>query len=224
MQMSKGARQVMLRLTQQYVAAGFPNHKVWNFSPDVNDTAFSEMRALGLVQQIATGGSPFRLTDMGQRWVMDNRDAASNERGETTNMYNLIVTAANGAWDKANYILEASRYLEHTDDDLRTRLEALDAETIEQLKNLPTLFAYESQVDAPARVGWLADIQQRQNEIRITPRFDAAVAPIAPEVLEARKWELQISDWEMSRTHWAVKPAANLTLFRRPRVRRSWSP
>jgi hypothetical protein len=205
MQMSEGARQLMLWLTQQYVAAGFPNHKVWNFSPAANDTVFPELRALGLVQQMGTRGSPFRLTDAGQRWVMENRDARIDEPGETASMYNLIVTAAAEAWDKANYVLDSSRYLEHTDDDLRSRLKALDAKTIEQLQKLPTLFAYESQVDAPARVGWVADLQQRQGEIRITPRFDANFAPVAPEMLEARKWELQINDWEMSRTHWAVK-------------------
>jgi hypothetical protein len=204
MQMSDGARQLMLWLTQQYVAADFPNHRVWNFSPSPNDTTFPELRALGLVQQMGARGSPFRLTDAGQRWVMEHRTQAKSEEGIQT-MYNLIVTAAEGAWDKPNYVLDSSRYLEHTDDGLRQRLKALDAAAIEQLKKLPTLFAYESQVDAPARVGWVADIQQRQGEIRITPRFDAGVAPVAPETLEARKWELRINDWEMSRTHWAVK-------------------
>jgi hypothetical protein len=218
MQMSESARHLMLWLTQQYVAAGFPNHKVWNFSPASNDTVFPELRALGLVQQMGMRGSPFRLTDAGQRWVMANRDERSNDPGETACMYNLIVTGVDGAWDKGNYVLDSSRYLEHTDDDLRSRLKGLDANAIEQLKRLPTLFAYESQVDAPARIGWIADIQQRQNEIRITPRFDAGVAPIAPEVLEARKWELQISDWEMSRTHWAVKTADLFTALQGPQA------
>lgn len=54
-------------------------------------------------------------------------------------------------------------------------------------------------------VGWIADIQRRQRELRITPRFDAAIDPVPPEILESKKWELQIEDWEMSRTHWAVK-------------------
>lgn len=217
--MSEGARDVMLWLTQHYVAAAFPNHKVWTFSPPASDTVFPEMRALGLVEQIGARGSPFRLTDAGQHWVMANRPGTAAQAvqvGGIQGMYNLIVTAAANAWDKPTFVLDFSRYLEHTDEVLRQRLKLLDASTIEQLTKLPTLFAYESQVDAPARVGWVADIQQRQNEVRITPRFDGKVAPIHSETLEARKWELQIGDWEMSRTHWAVKATDLFEALRGP--------
>lgn len=218
--MSEAAQQVMLWLTQHYVAATFPNHKVWTFSPPANDTVFPELRALGLVEQIGARGSAFRLTDAGQHWVMANRPGQANAKaaqvGGRQTMYNLIVTAEAKAWEGPNYVLDLSRYLEHTDEALRQRLRVLDAGTIEQLTKLPTLFAYESQVDAPARVGWVVDIQQRQSQVRITPRFDENVAPIDPEKLEARKWELQISDWEMSRTHWAVKAVDLFEALRGP--------
>jgi hypothetical protein len=166
MQMSDAAQQVMLWLTQHYVAATFPDHKVWTFSPPANDTVFPELRALGLVEQIGARGSAFRLTDAGQHWVMANRpgqtDAKAAQVGGPQTMYNLIVTAEAKAWEGSNYVLDLSRYLEHTEEALRQRLRVLDASTIEQLTKLPTLFAYESQVDAPARVGWVVDIQQRQ--------------------------------------------------------------
>jgi hypothetical protein len=220
MKMSSEAKKVMLLLTQQYVAGGFPNHKVWNFSPPESDTVFPELRALELVEQMGARGSPFRLTNAGKQWVMDNRTAQSNPSTEPAGhgprteqdqpkMYNLLVTATAEAWNKPSYVLDVSRYLEHTDDQLRARLKALDARDIAELTKLPTLFAYESQVDAPARVGWIGDIKRRESELRITPSFDAAIEPITPERIESRKWELQIGDWEMSRTHWAVK-AVNL--------------
>lgn len=218
--MSSEAYRIMRWLTEKYVAGGFPNHQAWNFSPAANDVVFPELRALGLVQRMGTRGGPFRLTDAGHQWVMANRTLPAIPDGvERTDhavqqhragrlerrMYNLLVTAAAEAWDKPHYVLDFSRYLEHTDDDVRQRLKALDEMNIAELSKLPALFAYETKVDAPARVGWIADIQRRQREIRITPRFDAAIPPIAPERIESLKWELQIDDWEMSRTHWAVK-------------------
>ncbi|HKY34504.1 MAG TPA: nucleotide-binding protein [Polyangiaceae bacterium] len=207
-------------LANQYVAANFPNHKVWNFSPPANDKVFPELKALALVEQMGTRGSPFRLTNMGHQWVMANREMASaaeqpaeelaapREADPGLNvpkMFNLIVTAASEAWSKPTYVLDLSRYLEHTEDNLRKRLKELNEKSIAVLTKLPTLFAYETHVDAPARIGWIADIQVRDQEVRITPRFDEALKPIPPEMIESRKWELRIGDWEMSRTHWAVK-------------------
>src|SRR5689334_7762040 len=102
-------------------------------------------------------------------------------------MYNLLVTAVERAWDKPSYVLDFSRYLEHTDDALRERLRALDERAISELTKLPTLFAYETAVDSPARVGWIAELQRRHNELRITPRFDTTIALVSPEKIESRK-------------------------------------
>lgn len=122
-------------------------------------------------------------------------------------MYNLLVTAEADAWKKPTYVLDVSRYLEHSDDELAERFKALDTGIIAEVTKLPTLFAYETEVGAPARVGWIADLQRRNNALRIAPRFDDTVAPIPSERIESMRWELDIGEWEMTRTHWAVKAA-----------------
>jgi hypothetical protein len=71
MKMSEEAREVMRRLAEQYAATGFANHNVWSFSPDKDDPAFRELLAFKLIMRM--GGRKFRLTDLGQKWVMANR-------------------------------------------------------------------------------------------------------------------------------------------------------
>ncbi|MGO9833409.1 MAG: abortive infection family protein [Polyangiaceae bacterium] len=122
-------------------------------------------------------------------------------------MYSLLVTAENGAWDKPHYVYDLTRYLEYTDDKLRARLKRLDEAALTELKILPALFAYETPVDSAARVGRITAIHKNVREVRVSLALDPSIAPIEPEVIEALVWELEISGWEMSRTHWAVKEA-----------------
>jgi hypothetical protein len=128
-------------------------------------------------------------------------------------MYSLLVTSSEGAWDKPDYIFDVTRYLEHTADDLRARLKPMTDQVVAELLTLPTVFAYETGVDAPARIGWLKTINTRGSKLRITFAFDPTIAPIAPDLLEAMSWDLDI-DGEMSRTHWAVKDRDLLDLLR----------
>jgi hypothetical protein len=65
---------IMRWLTRQYVAHGFPSHKVWSFSPGSAETqrlAFAELRALGWIETMGLGKEDWRLTDAGQRQVME---------------------------------------------------------------------------------------------------------------------------------------------------------
>jgi hypothetical protein len=123
------------------------------------------------------------------------------------NVYNLLITGQEGAWDGADYVFDLSRYLESTDDDLKAEFGPLDDDARTKLTSLPTLFAYEAPVNAPARVGWIQSIQRRDSKIRITFQFDSALAPIPPEKIEAMAWDLEIGGWELNRTHWAMKKA-----------------
>lgn len=120
-------------------------------------------------------------------------------------MYNLLVTAAEGAWDGVDYVFDLSRFLEYTDADLKKELGAFDEAARAKLTALPTLFAYEAAVGSAARVGWLRTIQRRGSEIRVTFQFDPSMAPLPPDKVEALAWDLEITAWELSRTHWAVK-------------------
>jgi hypothetical protein len=130
-------------------------------------------------------------------------------------LYNLLVAAKGGAWDRQEAVLDAKRFLELTDDDLHKRFQALDDRAIGELKTLPTLFAYETSVGANARVGWITEILPVSGRVQITFKFDASIAPVTPDRILDLRWRLQIGEWQMNRTHWAVKKAHLLDVLRK---------
>ena len=113
--------------------------------------------------------------------------------------------AAVGTWDKRVAVLDRSRFLEYTDQEIADRFEHLDARVIAKLKSLPTIFAYEEPVKASARVGWIDSILVRNDEIRIKFRTEPSVRPIRHKKVKELEWELDIGKMELFRTHWAVK-------------------
>ena len=119
-------------------------------------------------------------------------------------MYNLLVTAAEGAWELPAYEFDRTRFLEYTVDSLKTRFGKLDAQTQEELKSLPTLFTYEGD-DEPVRVGYIRRIRERGRSVLIEYEFDEAVLAFNFSELKSLEVKLDIQGWEMSRTHWAVK-------------------
>jgi predicted nucleotide-binding protein len=128
-------------------------------------------------------------------------------------MYSLLVTSNGGAWDKPDYIFDVSRFLKFTDDGLKARLMPLTKQAITELLLLPTIFAYETDVGAPARVGWLKTIKTKGSKIRITFALDPSIAPITPDRLEAMSWDLDI-EGGTNHTHWAVKERDLLEVLR----------
>lgn len=119
-------------------------------------------------------------------------------------MYNLLVTGAEGAWELDAYEFDRSRFLEFTAESVKARFSELSTEVVEQLKLFPTLFAYEGD-DEPVMVGYIRRIRERGRSILIEYEFDETVAPFKFSVLAPLAVKLDITDWEMSRTHWAVK-------------------
>ncbi len=121
-------------------------------------------------------------------------------------MFNVMVTAMDDAWESGAYEWSRDRILEHTDDKIKTRLAALEAEQLEELSALPTLFMYEQGTRGEARVGYIKKIQQRSGrEFRVVIEFDDSVPSLTIDRLVELKWDLQLNDYEFSRTHWSVK-------------------
>lgn len=120
-------------------------------------------------------------------------------------MYNLIVSGARGTWDEPFCDIDVGRFLEHTDPNLVERLKDLPDSVADELKRIPTLFAYEIGVGQPARIGWLKEVRKRQGIIRIGYKFDQIYPPITTEAIGSHVWEFDINKNEMYRTHWAVK-------------------
>jgi hypothetical protein len=119
-------------------------------------------------------------------------------------MYNFLVTAQDGAWKKLGYEYERSRFLEYTSDDIASRFQELKSPQIEALLKLPCLFAYEGSSES-MRVGKLLKIRNRGGDLYIEFALDASVRPIPFKKIALLKNALDIRDWELNRTHWAIK-------------------
>jgi hypothetical protein len=119
-------------------------------------------------------------------------------------MYNLLVTSHNDAWDGHSYDFDRSRFLEYTRDEIATRFKDLKSRQISSLLKLPCLFAYEGKTE-PMRVGRLTSIRERGRDLLIEFEIDAAIPPIPYASIDPIRAALDIRDWEMNRTHWAIK-------------------
>lgn len=121
-------------------------------------------------------------------------------------MYNLFVTADCDAWDGTPVKFDLSRCLrEYTDDGLKDQYAQLSDSKIAQLQLYPCLFACESGCDKPAKIGHLTRVTKRGHWVRIEYALDANFPEVPPSDLARLEWDLDIGNWEMSRTHWALK-------------------
>jgi hypothetical protein len=121
-------------------------------------------------------------------------------------MYNLLVSGHSESWEGTAFDVPAGRVLrEFTDDYLTTRFASLDEDAIAQLTSFPALFAYEPFHKKPARIGQITRIQPRGAAARIQFALEPAFPPIETAGLLHIAAELDIINWEMNRTHWALK-------------------
>jgi hypothetical protein len=119
-------------------------------------------------------------------------------------MYNLLVTASLGAWDEPFYEFDKSRFLEYTTETIATAFKSLSPSLIETLKGYPCIFAYEGD-EEDLRIGRFTSIKERGRKLLVEFEFDQNIPPISFETIKPIAPLLDVRDWEMNRTHWAVK-------------------
>jgi hypothetical protein len=122
-------------------------------------------------------------------------------------MYTLLVTGTASEQDRGVFPMEASRFLEFTDELIAKRLEPLTAEAIELLREWPCLLMDEGRADEKVRVGRITDASRSGRNIRMTfePLALEGAVPLANgEVWKLRR-ALDIEDFEFARNHVAVK-------------------
>src|SRR6266480_2368331 len=121
-------------------------------------------------------------------------------------MYNLFVTSDCDAWNAEPVVFELCRCLrEYTDRDLKEKHSALTEADCQFLMSLPCLFAYESVCVEEARIGRLLKVQQKDGKVRVSYEVNKELLPLSQERISQLAWDLGIGDWEMNRTHWALK-------------------
>jgi len=130
-------------------------------------------------------------------------------------MYHFFVTGQTNGWDLGFYLYDRSRFLEYTNDKIAKVFEVLTDTHIKTLLSWPCLFAYEGGAH-DVRVGTLRSIKEQGRSIRIEFDFNADIQPIPYEAIKPIAPLLDIRNWEMNRTHWAIKEE---DLFQRLRDR-----
>ena len=129
-------------------------------------------------------------------------------------MYHLVVVGRLEAYDGKPITLERNRVLrEYTSVTLSECYGQFTDVKITDLKRFPALFAYEHGIRKDARLGWITKIQVRPAAVRFSYKFDDSFPPISWEQVQALEWDLGIEDFELNRTHWALKDVELLDIL-----------
>jgi len=118
-------------------------------------------------------------------------------------LYNLFISGDETAWDSDTKTYDVDRCLrEYTDKDVFEKFGKLGKEEISELKKLPCIFAYEDYCQKDASIGYITDILVRQVGVKITFQ---KLEVLSLAKLHELQFELDIKNWELNRTHWAIK-------------------
>jgi hypothetical protein len=116
------------------------------------------------------------------------------------------VSGNSEAWDGEPWVIDLSRCVrEYTDTEITKRFGELDSNAVGELRKLPCIFSYESFNEIDPKFGVLREITKRQGQVRIEYEIQAVPLFLSADDLARLSFELDISKWELNRTHWAVK-------------------
>jgi hypothetical protein len=123
-------------------------------------------------------------------------------------MYNFLVSGWEEEWQGAPCTFDLSRCVkqhEYTDKQIAERYGSLDQAALAELTRLPCIFAYEAGRRLDPKFGLIREVTVRRGQARI----EYELIPVQPFLMAADfsnlEFELDIGNWEMNRTHWAVK-------------------
>lgn len=120
-------------------------------------------------------------------------------------MYSLLVHGAEGHWNGNNSHYDKERFNTFSSDELTELFTNTDTDTINKIKSLPCIFAYESRCKMNARLGWIEEIRVRDKKILFKYIIDQDIAEIPYNYFDEYTWDFDIENWEMNRNHWAFK-------------------
>lgn len=121
-------------------------------------------------------------------------------------MFNFLVTSRPGGWDQGFYEWEKGRILEYTEKHISDKLEKLSESELRTMMSYPCLFAYEGSTHG-MKVGRITKYSGRKNTVLIEFELDQNLPELPFEAIAPFFPLFDIREWEMSRTHWAVKEA-----------------
>lgn len=122
-------------------------------------------------------------------------------------MINLLMSSNESEWENSPSFFPKGRCLsEYILPEYKDRYASLDSQSIEFLKSIPCIFAYEKYCEKDARIGKILDISVRQNDVKID--YELTNERIDYETFSGMSQLLDFGTWEMTRTHWTIKNVA----------------
>ena len=123
-------------------------------------------------------------------------------------MYNLFVSFDKNSWNGEPFLIESERCIkvnEYTNSKIVEKFGELNPKKIENVKKFPCIFAYEFQCNKNPKFGYVEEIERRQNKLRIKYRILNLNKFLSYSELSSMLLDFDIAEYEMNRTHWAIK-------------------
>lgn len=127
-------------------------------------------------------------------------------------MFNLFISSGDESWTSSPAEIDKDRFLEYTNTDIQERYRELSPEKIEEIKSFPCLFVTENET-VPSKVGYLTNLRVRQNAILIDFEFEDRISDLPCGKVRELGLEIDLGNWELSRTHWALKNESLLNIL-----------
>ena len=120
--------------------------------------------------------------------------------------YNLLVSGNDTAWEDDSYIFDTSRCIkEYTSKEIVEKFISLGKDEINELRTIPCIFAYETHINKDPIFGYITDVIVRREGIKIYFEKIKMGKFLLQQDLDSHRFELDIDEWELNRTHWAIK-------------------
>lgn len=121
-------------------------------------------------------------------------------------MYNLLVSGNDAAWNGEPYILELERCTrEYTNENITKQYGDFTQEQVNAIRRFPCIFAAENGLEIDPKFGVIKDVTKRQGRVKIEYELIELDKFISHSDIMEMLFDLNIEDWEMNRTHWAIK-------------------
>lgn len=121
-------------------------------------------------------------------------------------MYSLLVSGNDESWDGEPYILEVGRCVrEYTDKGITEKFGEFTQAQVDEIRRFPCIFAYEAGCKKDPKFGLIRDITERKKKVKIEYEIVDLDNFVSHSDISTMLFDLDISDWEMNRTHWAIK-------------------
>jgi nucleoside 2-deoxyribosyltransferase len=118
-------------------------------------------------------------------------------------MFQLLI--AGKAWAPSKDSMEQARTFEHTESSLVERFKPKGVLDVDAVRAIPALFMSEGKGSEIAKIGTITRIKERGRQYEFDYVVDQDLPSFTNKELNALAGELEIDDWEFSRTHWAIK-------------------